>query len=455
LLPYLTSGEAFDSPTDGLGNPIGGTVFDELYQIETFMQPTSGHATFTIPVEVGDYTVHLHFVDWVENSVVGSRVFNVELQGQRVISNLDIVSEVGHSTSLIKSFDIDGVQDSVSITLSVVDGYPEIAAVEIVPQGQPYLGEGIEDTCGDGHIDEGENCDDGNGVDGDGCSSQCSVESGWTCTSEPSECEQSSGSLNSVDLIWEDAFGPNQGDPAGVSAYYDLFYAAPQTFPLNGSFPKTNGWMELIEGGDGAHCSLTINTADNTVVEIGRIASWIYYENGGWEQFDDVAHLSGGTQHPYIGDPFVPDLEGVRNYYGCPDTAGQSRLDHMDYSVYAGNTASGNGLYKPKYGWIFHGWGNNQVVIDYSRNPKAVLVTLFARLVVENPSLPDDRANAHYVIHSGSDRKNMDGSTTSGGDIGISRWKRVTNEWQPFNFITGGWTKDQFIATSPPVINEP
>jgi cysteine-rich repeat protein len=32
-------------------------------------------------------------------------------------------------------------------------------------------------TCGDGHIDEGEECDDGNTVDGDGCSSACKTES--------------------------------------------------------------------------------------------------------------------------------------------------------------------------------------------------------------------------------------------------------------------------------------
>ncbi|MEP7053516.1 MAG: arabinofuranosidase catalytic domain-containing protein [Pseudomonadota bacterium] len=38
-------------------------------------------------------------------------------------------------------------------------------------------------TCGDGHMDMGEACDDGNSHSGDGCSAICSVEPGWACLS--------------------------------------------------------------------------------------------------------------------------------------------------------------------------------------------------------------------------------------------------------------------------------
>ncbi|MFH1670041.1 MAG: hypothetical protein ABIA92_00450 [Patescibacteria group bacterium] len=44
--------------------------------------------------------------------------------------------------------------------------------------------------CGDGVIDILEDCDDDNDESGDGCSQNCDVESGWSCTGEPSECEQ-------------------------------------------------------------------------------------------------------------------------------------------------------------------------------------------------------------------------------------------------------------------------
>ena len=37
-------------------------------------------------------------------------------------------------------------------------------------------------TCGNGKHDSGEYCDDGNEVDGDGCSSACTLEAGWVCS---------------------------------------------------------------------------------------------------------------------------------------------------------------------------------------------------------------------------------------------------------------------------------
>jgi cysteine-rich repeat protein len=43
-------------------------------------------------------------------------------------------------------------------------------------------------VCGDGFIVGAEACDDGDADDGDGCSSSCTVESGWHCGGEPSFC---------------------------------------------------------------------------------------------------------------------------------------------------------------------------------------------------------------------------------------------------------------------------
>ncbi|HYH96122.1 DUF4215 domain-containing protein, partial [Hyalangium sp.] len=43
-------------------------------------------------------------------------------------------------------------------------------------------------VCRDGRITAPESSDDGNEVAGDGCSTSCSVESGWRCAGEPSRC---------------------------------------------------------------------------------------------------------------------------------------------------------------------------------------------------------------------------------------------------------------------------
>jgi cysteine-rich repeat protein len=62
-----------------------------------------------------------------------------------------------------------------------------------LPTGTANSGE-VEDhvvhigTCGDGYTDTFESCDDGNTTDGDGCSSTCTAESGFTCSGNPSTC---------------------------------------------------------------------------------------------------------------------------------------------------------------------------------------------------------------------------------------------------------------------------
>lgn len=43
-------------------------------------------------------------------------------------------------------------------------------------------------VCGNGVVEAGEACDDDNNVNGDGCSSTCAIESGWGCNDQPSYC---------------------------------------------------------------------------------------------------------------------------------------------------------------------------------------------------------------------------------------------------------------------------
>ena len=43
-------------------------------------------------------------------------------------------------------------------------------------------------ACGNGRLESGEACDDGNGASGDGCSASCAIETGWSCSGTPSSC---------------------------------------------------------------------------------------------------------------------------------------------------------------------------------------------------------------------------------------------------------------------------
>lgn len=48
-------------------------------------------------------------------------------------------------------------------------------------------------VCGNLLLETGEQCDDGNTSDGDGCNSSCEIEPGFECSGEPSVCTQLCG----------------------------------------------------------------------------------------------------------------------------------------------------------------------------------------------------------------------------------------------------------------------
>jgi cysteine-rich repeat protein len=59
-----------------------------------------------------------------------------------------------------------------------------------VPTSGSFFIDSVAPLCGDGYVDPdfAEGCDDAETVDGDGCSSTCQVESGWSCSGQPSSC---------------------------------------------------------------------------------------------------------------------------------------------------------------------------------------------------------------------------------------------------------------------------
>lgn len=50
-----------------------------------------------------------------------------------------------------------------------------------------------DNGCGDGRVVLPEECDDGNGSAGDGCTATCQIEPGWICEGEPSACTPECG----------------------------------------------------------------------------------------------------------------------------------------------------------------------------------------------------------------------------------------------------------------------
>ena len=123
---YFINGETYDSGV----TEIAGTEDDELYRYERY--EIVGYA---LPVENGDYSVTLKFAEVYDGCYsVGTRVFDVSIEGVTVISALDIFAEVGQETAYDRTFDITVSDGSLDIGFTVNVQAPAIKAI-LVTQG--------------------------------------------------------------------------------------------------------------------------------------------------------------------------------------------------------------------------------------------------------------------------------------------------------------------------------
>lgn len=97
---------------NGVANTLN-TNSPEIFQTERF-----GNSTYTIPVLPGNYMVSLFFAENF-HSQAGDRVFDVLIQGVKVLSNFDILREVGESQALVKTF--SGISALEQIVIEICD----------------------------------------------------------------------------------------------------------------------------------------------------------------------------------------------------------------------------------------------------------------------------------------------------------------------------------------------
>ena len=80
-------------------------------------------------------------------------------------------------------------------------------------------------ACGDGNLDPGEDCDDGNLLDNDGCSSKCKIEGGFACTpaiaQDSSTCQSGTGECLELPVTYRD-FQPENVASGGHPDFFFL-----------------------------------------------------------------------------------------------------------------------------------------------------------------------------------------------------------------------------------------
>lgn len=105
---------------------ISGTIDDPLYQKDRY----GSSFYYSIPVTNGNYSVTLKYAEtywWIP----GKRVFSTLINGQTVISNLDIFSKVGQNAAYDVVVPVSVTNGVIKITFTSTIDWPKICAIVV------------------------------------------------------------------------------------------------------------------------------------------------------------------------------------------------------------------------------------------------------------------------------------------------------------------------------------
>jgi hypothetical protein len=123
---------------------IAGTTDDALYQSERY-----GNFTYNIPVANGNYQLTLKFAE-IAFSAVGKRVFSVAVNGQTVISNLDIFAKVGKNVAYDVVIPVSVTTGAIKISATSTRDLPKISAIKVSSSSPAVNTYSISATSGAG-----------------------------------------------------------------------------------------------------------------------------------------------------------------------------------------------------------------------------------------------------------------------------------------------------------------
>ncbi|MBB5364386.1 malectin domain-containing carbohydrate-binding protein [Deinococcus humi] len=132
-----TPSTAIAEPSTAYTGAIAGTLNPQLYRtyrgnVGTSTPQDQRLLNFDIPVGNGTYQVKLHFADlaWTQ---AGKRVFDVSIENQLRVPNLDIAGQVGGKAALVVPVDVQVADGLLSLSLKASVDFPSIAGIEITP----------------------------------------------------------------------------------------------------------------------------------------------------------------------------------------------------------------------------------------------------------------------------------------------------------------------------------
>ncbi len=133
----LTSNKTFKKPYVGENNTLAPrAVFDKA----RWDPPALPEMQWDFPVEADQaYLVNLYFAETsTSKKKPGKRIFDVTIEGLPVLSEYDVVADVGFQVATVKSFQITPSDDNIDVDFMRVVGNPFVNAIEIIHQGNGH-----------------------------------------------------------------------------------------------------------------------------------------------------------------------------------------------------------------------------------------------------------------------------------------------------------------------------
>lgn len=195
-------------------------------------------------------------------------------------------------------------------------------------------------VCGNGQVEPGEMCDDGNAVAGDGCSASCQVEAGWSCTgSAPA------GAGSNVVGDWSFEGGVPNADWLASSTFTGIA-GFPLCGPGNGcpAVPTASGsWTVWIGGLAGG---VTSSVQQDVTIPAPATELTVQTLRGVCDDAGDTLHVKvdgndigtlqcDGTDGAYVERtfPIAPFNDGLVHTLSIGGTVGGTNGTHSNFFV--------------------------------------------------------------------------------------------------------------------------
>lgn len=230
--------------------------------------------------------------------------------------------------------------------------------------------------------------------------------------------------INTLQIIQNDMAYCGEAAPHGVPTWYDWRDCPRVGYGNNPQHLKAVvPWGQVYETSQGSK-------SVNTRVQIRNL--YVYYLSKSKKEW-----------FKWTGSPDVAGANFVEDFNGNANIPPDNVRKETDGSISVKLVSNYN----------FHFWSTQGRVFIDTTDIAGVWSYCEARLILDDSSKPDDRAKSSFILSVGADywfdlTTNWNPSWSVNGDIGIGRFKYVTNDWRAFNMHT--LLNETLIKNPPP-----